>query len=471
MRDNILIFLLVFSPCLLSAQEINPDIYGFATSNTFTYCNVDDTVFTNKVLKINPQVLRFPGGAMGNFYHFNKNGYGFDFAEIYKYAKGNRFVQRSEALNRANIKKGHTHDYIDDFIKLVKLTDAKVVLVANMFVDNDDIIKMVSKMKSYNIEIIGVELGSELSNRTFYLNKYTIEEYIEDAKDCSDKIKKYYPKLRTAIVAAPLGKRKGHRHNIWNQKLAKLNFYDDIIVHSYAQVVKGKKEYGQMLTVEPEGESQEEAFEIYKERALKFLNTDFPNEIAEYNKIFNKPIWITEWNFQISRTTGNTMLQSLFVAQYFLELMRNPDLKNVTLTTYHNMGGRDYGGSIFRNNKEVLEIQSTYYPFTFIGKIFEYNIDTIKIVKGESFYTYEFLDQDHKLRLVYILNWSEHPARLSADWEKHKTLVNMDSYYCKTLYEIPNTNGEFLFEDDARETKDELWVKPFSITVISEGND
>ena len=197
MRNNLLIFSFSVISFLLTAQNINPDVYGFATSNTFTYCDVNDTSFTNKVLKINPQVLRFPGGAMGNFYHFNKNGYGFDFEEIKKYAKGSRFVKRSNDLNKANIKFGHTQDYIDDFIQLVKLTGSKVILVANMFVDNDDIIKMISKIESHNIEIIGVELGSELSNRTFYLNKYTIEEYIEDAKDCSDKIKRYYPKLRT----------------------------------------------------------------------------------------------------------------------------------------------------------------------------------------------------------------------------------------------------------------------------------
>ena len=407
MRKNLLIFTFSVVSFLLTAQNINPDVYGFATSNTFTYCDVNDTSFTNKVLKINPQVLRFPGGAMGNFYHFNKNGYGFDFVEIEKFAKGSRFIQRSEALNRANIKKGHTHDYIDDFIKLVKLTDAKVVLVANMFVDNDDIIKMISKMKSHNIEIIGVELGSELSNRTFYLNKYTITEYIKDAKDCSDKIKKYYPQLRTAIVTAPLGKRKGHRHNIWNEKLSKMNFYDAIIVHSYAKVVKGKKEYGQMLTVEPEGKNQQEAFEIYKRRTLKFLNTDFPNEIAAYNKIFNKPIWITEWNLQMSKTTGNTMLQSLFVVHYFLELMSNPDLSNVTLTTYHNLGGRDYSGSIFRNNKEVLEIQSTFYPLTFLGKIFENDI--IRIEKKEFYdeFIYNCYNKEDKIILSYSVNWND----------------------------------------------------------------
>ncbi|MBT3417983.1 MAG: hypothetical protein HN427_04335 [Flavobacteriales bacterium] len=443
MKKNTLVFILIFSTFLMPAQEINPDVYGFATSNTFTYCDINDTSFTNKVLKMNPQVLRFPGGAMGNFYHFNKNGYGFDFAEIHKYAKGNRFIKRSEDLNRANIKKGHTHDYIDDFINLAKLTDAKVVLVANMFVENDDIIKMISKMKSHNLDIIGVELGSELSNRTFYLNGYTINEYIEDAKVCSDKIKKYYPKLRTAIVAAPLGKRKGHRHNIWNEKLSEMDFYDDIIVHSYAKVIKGKKEYGQMLIEEAEGENQEEAFEIYKERTLKFLNTDFPNEIAAYNKIFNKPIWITEWNLQISKTTGNTLLQSLFVAQYFLELMSNPDLQNVTLTTYHNMGGRDYGGSIFRNNKEVLEIQSTYYPLTFLGEIFRYDIVRIEKSQFNNLYTYNCLDKNDKLVLSYDVDWTMKHVILS-----FKEITKI--YGSNNLFDKVNPNGVFHLKPDLK---------------------
>ena len=443
MKNILLIFILSFFTYLLPAQEINPDIYGFATSNTFTYCDINDTSFTNKVLKINPQVLRFPGGAMGNFYHFNKNGYGFDFVEIEKFAKGSRFIQRSEALNRANIKKGHTQDYIDDFIKLVKLTDAKVVLVANMFVDNDDIIKMISKMKSHNLAIIGVELGSELSNRTFYLNGYTIDEYIEDAEDCSDKIKKYYPQLRTAIVAAPLHSNPTHRHSVWNEKLSEMDFYNDIIVHSYAKVIKGKKEYGQMLTVEPEGDSQEEAFEIYKERTLKFLNEDFPNEIAEYNKIFNKPIWITEWNLQISKTTGNTLLQSFFVAQYFLELMSNSHLKNVTLTTYHNMGGRDYGGSIFRNNKEVLEIQSTYYPLTFLGEIFKNNIVRVEKNQFNNIFTYHCFDESDNIIISYDIDWDFRHFRLN-----FKDITKI--YSSNNLYDKVNLNGVFNLKTDLK---------------------
>ena len=435
MRKIIIIFYLFFS-FFSNSQNLNPDLYGFATSNTFTYCNVKDTSFINKVDKINPQVLRFPGGAMGNFYHFNQNGYGFDFEEIGKYAKGSRFIQRSKALNRANIMKGHTHDYIDDFIELAKLSNAKVVLVANMFVDNDDIIKMISKIKSNHINIIGVELGSELSNRTFYLNGYTIDEYIEDAKDCSEKIKRHYPQLRTAVVAAPLHDNPSHRHSVWNRRLSRMDFFDDIIVHSYAQVVKGEKQYGEMLSVESEGSSQEEAFNIYEQRAINFLNTSFPKEISQYIKIFNKPIWITEWNLQISRTTGNTMLQSLFVSQYFLELMSNPNLRNITLTTYHNMGGRDYGGSIFRNNKDILEIQSTYYPLTFLGEIF--NNDVIKIEKNifKEVYTYNCLDQNDNLIISYEIDWDRNQIRMNL---KDSTKI----FRSNNLFDKVNTQGVF----------------------------
>ena len=397
---------------MCNAQEkkvmINPDVYGFATSNTFTYFNVDDTVFSNKVKKINPNVLRFPGGAMGNFYHFNKNGYGFDFEEIEKFCKGSRFIERSKSLERANIQRGHTHDYIDDFIKLAKMTNSKVVLVANMFVDNDDIIKMIDKIQSNELEILGVELGSELSNRSFYLNQYTINEYIKDARSCSEKIKYYFPEIKTAIVAAPLHESLSHRHSIWNNRLSDLDFYDAIIIHSYAKVVKGKKEYGQMITVENEGSNEEEAFDLYKKRTLNFLNSTFIKEVGTYNEIFGDPIWITEWNLQISHKTGNTLLQSLFISQYFLELMSNKDLQNITLTNYHNLAGRDYGGSIFRYTKKIQEIQSTYYPLTLIGKIFDYNIVVIEKEISNKIYTYKCFDEMQVLVFSFEVDWDSH---------------------------------------------------------------
>ena len=240
MRALIIIFL--FSIDSVLAQNVKENIFGFATSNTFTYCDVIDTSFLHKVIELQPKLLRFPGGAVGNFYHYGKKGYGFDFYEIDRYHDG-KFPKRSRGLENSRKKKNQHKDYIEDFIILAKKTNSKAVLVANMFVDNDDILLMIKKLIDNNIEVAGVELGSELSNRSYFNKGYTIDEYIIAAKKCSAKIKEKYPNLKTAIVAAPLGKRKGHRHNIWNDKLAKLNFYDAIITHSYAKVTKGKDRY------------------------------------------------------------------------------------------------------------------------------------------------------------------------------------------------------------------------------------
>ena len=310
MRQLIIVFIFCFK--LIAAQEVQKNLFGFATSNTFTYCDINDTSFMNKVTDLNPKVLRFPGGAVGNYYHFGGSGYGFDFQEIEKYDAG-KFLKRSEGLVRDASKKGHTHDYINDFIILAKATNSQVILVANMFVDNDDIIKMITKIIANDIEIIGVELGSELTNRYFFQKGYTIDDYLISAKRCSDIIKLNFPKIKTAIVAAPLGKPKNHRHNIWNNKLSELDYYDAVIVHSYAKVIKGKDLFGQMILEEDEGLSKKETFNMYKSRVINFFANDLPDEIKRYNTIFNKPIWVTEWNLQMSKTTGNTMFQSLFV--------------------------------------------------------------------------------------------------------------------------------------------------------------
>ena len=436
MRKLIIIFLFCIEVVL--AQNSKENIFGFATSNTFTYCDVTDTSFLNRVIELQPKLLRFPGGAVGNFYHYGKRGYGFDFHEIDQYHDG-KFPKRSRGLENSRKKKNQDQDYIEDFIILVKKTQAKAVLVANLFVDNDDILLMIKKLIENNIEVVGVELGSELSNRSYFTKGYTINDYVIAAKKCSAKIKEKYPNIKTAIVAAPLGKRKGHRHNIWNEKLAKLSFYDAIIIHSYAKVTKGKDRYGQMISEENEGESKLEAFDIYKNRAIDYLFNQYPKEVKVYKNIFNKPMWVTEWNLQMSKTTGNTLLQSLFVAHYLLELLSNPDLSAIELTTYHNLGGRDLSGSIFGNNGEEMEIRSTYYPFMLIGKIFQNDIVSfVKENKGE-FFSYKCYNSNKVVILEYRIDWKNNKFYCIYDINPLSSSVML--YESDNLSDTPNKKG------------------------------
>ena len=251
--------------------------------------------------------------------------------------------------------------------------------------------------------------------------------------------------------------------------LSKLDFYDDIIIHSYAKVVKGKKEFGQMLTVEPEGENQIEAFDIYKKRALKFLNADFPDEIKRYNTIFNKPIWITEWNLQMSKTTGNTLLQSLFVSNYFLELLSNKELENISITTYHNLGGRDYSGSIFSNNKDSLEIRSTYYPLKMIGQLFsltgQIKVDRKELNKDVLKY---LIYNDKQLVKIIILNWSDNGVVANNDISKQ---VQVNSYYSLNLYDKADIYGKLSMQRMIVSAKSDVILKPYSLSLISFDNE
>lgn len=424
---------------MLFAQEIEENIFGFATSNTFTYCDVEDTSFINQVIALNPKVLRFPGGAVGNFYHFGKNGYGFDFKEIDRYHNG-KFPKRSRGLEKSRKKLNHNYDYIYSFIKLAKATNAKAVLVANPFVaKDDDIILMIKELYKNNIEIIGVELGSELSNRSYFLKGYTIDDYLVFAQRCSKRIKTEFPELKTAIVAAPLGKRKGHRHNVWNNRLAEMDFYDAIIIHSYTQVIQGKTLAGQMVHEEIEGENNKEKFDLYKSRALNYLHFEYADEVQQYIAIYNKPIWVTEWNLQMSKTTGNTLFQSLFVSQYTLEVLSNPFFSSIELATYHNLGGRDFSGSIFRNNKSNMEIQSTYLPMTLVGKIFEDSVTNIISTRIKNVFNYKCYDKYGKELLIYRLDWDSN--RFTCIYNILDSSADSIVYKSANLFDTADKNG------------------------------
>ena len=99
---GIIVIVLFFIECV-SAQNIREDLFGFATSNTFTYCDVEDTSFVNKVVALQPKLLRFPGGAVGNFYHYGQSGYGFDInpylIEIANIVKNHLNISNCDFLN------------------------------------------------------------------------------------------------------------------------------------------------------------------------------------------------------------------------------------------------------------------------------------------------------------------------------------------------------------------------------------
>ena len=446
MKINIFVTIFILYCNLISVSQnkedvINQNLFGFCTSNSFTYVDVYDTSFISKVEQINPKVLRFPGGTIGNFYHTNKEAYGFNTSDVDQWYSG-KFSTRVNSLKQAAVRRGHTHDYIEDFIVLAKRLNAKVVVNANILTaEKSEIISILNRFQQERIEVLGVELGSEISNRAYKKNIKSVYDYIQLAKKCSENIKSSFPNMKVAVVSAPLKRKMPNRLKNWNSILAKENFYDAIVHHSYHTVVDGEADAGVMVSEQAINQSKKNQFNLYKDRILLELQSGFFSRIKEYNSIYNnKEIWITEWNLQMSKTTGNTLLQSLFVSQYLLELLSNPDLQNISIATYHNLAGRDISGSVFKGIKGGFEIHSTYYPLTFLSKIFENDIVRIeKEVKDEVF-IYDCFDSTNNLKISFDINWEKNEFILSENMGTDSVYVT--KYLSEDLFDMSDEEGK-----------------------------
>ena len=440
---NIIIFLFSIS---CNSQEkivdhqIDPNLFGFCTSNSFTYVDTYDTSFLSKIEEISPNVLRFPGGTIGNFYHPNKVAYGFTPADVELWYSG-RFSNRVRTLKQAALKKGHDNDYIDDFIVLAKTVNAKVIVNANILTaEKNEIIFVLNRFKEEGIEVLGVELGSELSNRAYKKKIKSVYDYIKLAKVCSENIKNNFPEMKVGVVAAPLKKKMPNRLKSWNSILAKEDFYDAIIHHSYHTVVDGEADAGVMVSEEESGHSKKNQFNLYKNRILEEMQTGFTSRIKEYNFIFNnREIWITEWNLQMTKTTGNTLLQSLFVSHYLLELLSSPELQNIKIATYHNLAGRDVSGSIFKGVKDGFEIHSTYLPFKYIGDIFDYNVVRIDKYESDNTFTYNCYNKNDNLVISYTIDWIKNHFEYKN--YSNDNIRNHKVYYSENLFDIADNKG------------------------------
>ncbi len=398
------IFLLLFfiSISLIGQNKVNPNLFGFRTSLAFVFFDIQDSVFMNDVKSISPNVLSFPGG-FGNFYHLEDAGYGLKLDELKKYHKKSK-VKTVSTINKLILAKNDTSNYIYDFIEMAKVTGSSVIYNANIILSNpEEVLKVIKLLVDSNIRLLGVELGGELSNRS-YAHFMNIDKYIALSKLYSEKIKEVYKDLPIAVVSAP-NNRGVYRLKDWNNKLSKEDYYDAIVIHPYAKVLKGKDVAGKMLTVIPEGDG--DAYTIYKDRAVKYISSDFNEEIKKYNKTFdNKKIWLTEWNLQMSSVTGNTLLQALFVSHQLLELASLKE-SNIDIATFHNLAGRTLSGSMIMRKNSKTKKNATFNSMRIVKGLFRDSLSLVhkSEIKKDCF-EYYFMSEEKNKKLYYWVNWT-----------------------------------------------------------------
>ena len=89
--------------------KINSDRFGFCVSNTFRFFETTDSLFMRMAENLRPNLLRFPGGTGGNFYHVSGPAYGILNSEVDNFYSGN-LTKRLPVLKSISRKKNHNHN-------------------------------------------------------------------------------------------------------------------------------------------------------------------------------------------------------------------------------------------------------------------------------------------------------------------------------------------------------------------------
>lgn len=455
--------LFLISINLIGQTNVNPNLFGFRTSLAFIFFDIQDSVFINNVKSISPNVLSFPGG-FGNFYHLEGAGYGLKLDEIEKHHKKSKRKTVSN-LNKLIAKKNHTDNYIYDFIEMVKMTGSSVIYNANITSSStEEVLQVIKLFADSNVKLLGVELGGELSNRS-YAHFMNIERYIFLSKLYSKSIKEVYKDLPVAVVSAP-NNRGSQKLTDWNNKLAKEDYYDAIIIHPYAKVLKGRDVAGKMLTVIPEGTGDSDAYTIYKDRAVKYISSDFNQEIRKYNKTFsNKKIWMTEWNLQMSPVTGNSLLQALFVSHQLIELASLQE-SNIDIATFHNLAGRTISGSMIMRRNKKTNINASFNSMRIVNELFRDSLflEHKSEIKKDCF-EYCFMHEDGNKKMYYWINWTEKHVNLDLILSGKKS-----EYFGENLFDKNLANKELQYNLKAY-VNSEVILKPYSVTLFKVMNN
>ena len=315
------------------AQPLRQALYGFNTnmiSGDYGYLDAD---FVELTKALAPKTLRFPGGTVGNFYHWQLGGFS-------ENEMASTLNPRLNQRNRGNyVKLQRRRDgkiLFDDFMQLCNTLNITPVVVVNLWTGSpEESAAWVNYAKDNGYEVKHWELGNEYY-LPHYLNKYpTVETYITEAKKHAAAMKAVNPDIKISVCATPIAFHKEGwlvktQQRKWDKGLAEdTSFYDAYTVHVYAYKAVRKKEMEEM-----------------RGYLMGWIHFAVSEALDYYEKLFpDKELWITEWNIaNPANRVANTHLHAMYVGDFFLKMLTLP---NVTQANFHVITGPGKGFPVF----------------------------------------------------------------------------------------------------------------------------
>ena len=316
-----------------NAQPLRQALYGFNTnmiSGDYGYLDPD---FVELTKALAPKTLRFPGGTVGNFYHWEHGGF---FENEMASTLNPKLNQRNKGNYVKLQRRRNGKILFDDFMQLCNTLNITPVVVVNLWTGSpEESAAWVNYAKDNGYEVKHWELGNEYY-LPHYLNKYpTVETYITEAKKHAAAMKTVNPDIKISVCATPIAFHKEgwlvkKQQRDWDKGLAAdTSFYDAYTVHVYAYKAVRKKELEEM-----------------RGYLIGWIHFAVPEALEYYQKLFpNKEMWITEWNIaNPANRVANTQLHAMYVGDFFLKMLTLP---NITQANFHVITGPGKGFPVF----------------------------------------------------------------------------------------------------------------------------
>ena len=328
-------------------QPLRQALYGFNSNmmdGDYGYLD-EDFVALTEVLA--PKTLRFPGGEVANFYHWEPGGF-FEnemastlYTKLNKRNKG-KYVKLQRRRNGKLL--------FDDFMQLCNTLNITPIIVVNLWTGSpEESAAWVRYAKDKGYQITHWELGNEYY-LPHYFNKYpTVGTYITAAKKHAAAMKAVDPDIKISVCVTPIAFQKEGwliktQQRKWDEGLAAdTSFYDAYTVHVYAYKAIQKKEIEEM-----------------RRYLMGWIHFGVAEAIDYYEQLFpNKEMWITEWNIaNPANRVANTQLHAMYVGDFFLKMLTIP---NVTQANFHVLTGFGKGFPVFSRITPIMP--STFWKY------------------------------------------------------------------------------------------------------------
>ena len=442
-----------------------------------------DKDFANAVQKLNPRMLRIPGGDTANYWDWQKGG----------------LIENTSSLPdglphflRYGDSK-YTAGKLEDFQAALEATNTIRLFELNMLTSNlESQLEMLQAARDLGIPVKYIELGNEFyfatkNYRQVFPNP---EDYAKTASQWISAIEKEFPEAKISVIGvANKGNNLGYRRQIWNDTIFRLALpkADAIAIHLYP-------DHG----LDPRVVSETDYPFFTAKDVPVILGEPFRNwqKIQNYDNFKSIPkqkkIWLTEYNlkekiFDSNRGKKPRVMGSWAHGMYTMAMsLLFLEDERIELICNHMLIGNSLFASILANEKSFvnpsdetvlatpLSLSATGSALRLLGDATEgmnaatqINFAHHPTLKGKDGFKYPALygwmfsnEQDHR---AVIMNLSDQSIKL-----------DLSSIFSQTVnYEqisgSPRTlvTGSGILRKESGAVSGQISLPPYSVTKLS----